>query len=241
MIKIDIGLVTKLIEDQFPDWKHLLIKAVDISGWDNRMFRLGEEMVIRLPTSKIYEDKIEKEYLWLPKLAINLPCIIPSPLAMGAPSLEYPLKWSIYNWIEGEMLFNNKIEEEFIYDLAKFIKGLHKIDTEGGPLAGMQNFYRGGDLKIYDEEARRAFAVLKNKINYSQSLDIWERAISSKWDRNPVWIHGDLSSGNILVAKERLKAVIDFGGLGVGDPSCDLVIAYNFFDQDKREIFKFIR
>lgn len=238
MIEISTNIISQLIEEQFPEWKDLTVKAVENSGWDNRMFKLGDNMVVRLPSSKIYEDKIEKEFFFLPKLSSELSCEIPKPLALGNPSKHYPLKWSVYNWIEGQILFDSEIDMNFVHDLSDFIKDLHKINPEGGPKAGKQNFHRGGDLSIYGKQVREALILLKDKINYSKAIDIWERAISSKWEKAPVWVHGDLSPGNILLESGRLKGVIDFGGIGIGDPACDLVIAYNFFDSPLRDVFK---
>lgn len=122
--------------------------------------------------------------------------------------------------------------------LANFLKELHKINTLGAPEAGPHNFYRGGDLAVYDNETEQAIKKLLNKINTSAAMNVWQKALSSKWTNKPVWIHGDLSSGNILIKDKQLTAVIDFGGMGVGDPACDLVMAWTFFKNKSREAFK---
>lgn len=240
IMKIDEALVRRLVLIQFPQWKDLPVEPVAKSGWDNRTFHLGKDMLVRMPSAKEYAFQVEKEQYWLPKFAPLLPLDIPSPLAMGEPGEGYPWKWSIYRWLEGESAAKAPISNlsKFAASLAEFLTALRGIDTTGGPKPGPHNFYRGGDLSTYDVETRQAIDDLKDKIDVGIVTEIWERAIATRWQENPVWIHGDISVGNLLVREGGLKAVIDFGQLGVGDPACDLAIAWTFFKGESRELFR---
>lgn len=237
---IDVSLVQRLISTQFPQWADLPIKPVAVGGWDNRTFHLGEQMLVRLPSAKEYAMKVEKEQKWLPKLAPLLPLPIPAPLAMGEPGKGYPWRWSVYRWIEGEAAAFTQITDmnNFATRLAKFLIALQHIDTADAPLPSPSNFSYIGGLAVYDDETRRAIAILKNKIDSAAATQLWERALETTWQRAPVWVHGDISAGNLLVQKGKLSAVIDFGGLAIGDPACDLVIAWKFFQGKSREAFR---
>lgn len=237
---IETSLVRRLIDSQFPQWKDLPIQFVAMSGWDNRTFHLGKEMSVRLPSAAVYELQVEKEHQWLPKLAPNLPLPIPFPLAMGKPDHGYPWKWSIYRWLEGESANSAPINDlaEFAADLASFLVALHKVDTTGGPAPGLHSFHRGGSLSVYDVDARRAIAALKDKIDVFSATAVWEAALISSWKNSPVWVHGDISVGNLLVKTGKLCAVIDFGQLAIGDPACDLAINWTLFHGKSREAFQ---
>lgn len=237
---IDISLAYRLISTQFPQWKDLPIRPVKNSGWDNRTFHLGDEMLVRMPSAAEYEAQVEKEHYWLPKLAPLLPLQIPVPLFMGKPSNDYHWKWSIYRWIEGESAANGYIADlcEFAASLAKFLIAFQSIDSKGGPLPGLHSFYRGGTLTTYDAEVRQALATLKNKIDIKAAAEVWEMALRTTWHGRPVWVHGDVSAGNLLVQDGRLSAVIDFGQLAIGDPACDLAITWTLFQRESRKLFR---
>ncbi len=239
-INIDSSLVHHLIASQFPQWKDLPIKPIANQGWDNRTFHLGENMLVRMPSREDYALQVEKEQQWLPKLAPFLPLPIPSPIAMGRPDDKYPWKWSINNFLRGSPASITPISNlnEFAKSLAQFLLALQSIDAKGGPLAGPHSFYRGGSLKIYDSETRQALGLLKGKIDTVTASEIWETALATSWQNPPVWIHGDISTGNLLLQDGQLSAVIDFGQLAVGDPACDLAIAWTLFKGESREIFR---
>lgn len=239
-INIDTSLVHRLIKSQFPQWASLPIRPVENSGWDNRTFHLGSEMVIRLPSGSCYADQVKKEQYWLPRLAPHLSLSIPTPIALGQPSADYPWHWSIYRWLPGQTASKNCIDDMnlFAEDLAKFLLELQSIDSAGGPPAGKHSFYRGGSLTTYDKETQQAIKLLGNQIDAKTIAAIWEESLSSSWQREPVWIHGDIAVGNLLVEKARLRAVIDFGQLAIGDPACDLVIAWSFFKDESRKVFR---
>ena len=238
--KIDVALVQNLIASQIPQWKNLPISPVENGGWDNRTFHLGESMLVRMPSAEKYAAKIEKEFRWLPILAPLLPNQIPIPLVMGNPNDEYPWQWGVYKWLEGETVsaVANIDLNQLARNLASFLNALHAIDTSGGPLAGEHNFYRGGSLEVYDAQVKQTITILKDKIDALAIKNIWEFAIATQWQKAPVWVHGDVASGNLLIQNGKLSAVIDFGGLAIGDPACDLAIAWTLFNNTSRQIFK---
>jgi len=237
---IDDTLVRRMVATQFPQWAHLPVRSAAVGGWDNRTFHLGEHMIARLPSAADYSVQVEKEHRWLPKLAPLLPLPIPTPVAIGEPAGGYPWRWSIYRWIEGDAAAPERIGDlrDFAASLAQFLIALQRIDPTDGPRPGPHNFCRGGSLTTYDAETRQAIALLKGKINTNAATEVWEAALETIWDRPPVWIHGDVSAGNLLVKAGRLSSVIDFELLGVGDPACDLSIAWTLFSGGSREAFR---
>lgn len=239
-LPIDVSLVRKLINSQFPQWSDLVIKPVEFSGWDNRTFHLGADMTVRLPSDASYALQVEKEQYWLPYLAPHLIWPIPRPLAQGKPSKDYPWPWSIYQWIEGDTASIERISDmnQFAADLGQFLLQLQNVKTKGGPLAGEHSFFRGGPLKTYDAETRAAITILHQQIDVKIISSIWTEALKEVWQSEPVWVHGDIAPGNLLVKGGRLGAVIDFGQLAIGDPACDLVIAWTFFKAESRETFR---
>lgn len=197
-------------------------------------------MLVRLPSAAAYALQVEKEHRWLPRLAPLLPLPVPVPLAMGAPVDDYPWHWSVYRWIEGETATLERIASlpQFAAGLAQFQVALQRIDPAGGPAPGQHNFFRGGPLSVYDGETRQAIATLDGKIDTVAASAVWEAALAATWHGAPVWFHGDVSWGNLLVRQGALSAVIDFGTSGVGDPSCDLAIAWTLFEGKSREVFR---
>jgi len=239
-VQINVSLVRQLIRTQFPQWADLPVTPVEPGGWDNRTFRLGDEMSVRLPSAAAYVPQVEKEHQWLPRLAPHLPLPIPVPLAKGAPGAGFPWPWSIYRWIDGESASRDRITDlrQFALDLAQFLIALQRIDASGGPRAGRHNFYRGGPLSVYDHETRQAIEILGSAIDAAAATEVWETALTSTWHGLPVWVHGDVAVGNLLVKDGRLSAVIDFGSSGVGDPACDVVIAWTLLYGDSRAVFR---
>ncbi|MEM9082489.1 MAG: aminoglycoside phosphotransferase family protein [Planctomycetota bacterium] len=239
-LDIDASLVRRLIAEQFPQWSQFTVRPVEVGGWDNRTFHLGEGMSVRLPSAERYADKVKKETQWLPVLRDHLPLPIPQPIAVGSPGCGYPWPWSIYRWIEGRDASVGHIEnlEDFARDLAAFLLKLQNIPAGDGPAGGKHNFYRGASLSVYDAEARAAIDSLREKIDVKEATDVWNRSVRSQWNRQQIWIHGDVSASNLLVHDGKLAAVIDFGGMGVGDPACDLTIAWTLFASGSRDQFR---
>ena len=232
-------LVEKLIKEQFPCYSEFKIKIVEKSGHDNRTFHLGEKMSVRLPSRKEYSGQVEKEARWLPIFKDKITINIQSPIKQGKPNKDYPFKWSINEWIEGETVNYKTVKDlnTLAIDIAKFLKELQAIDASEGPKGGLHNYYRGCSLEIYEEETLEAIEKLKNIFDKELLMKIWNKARESEYYENGVWIHGDMAINNLLVLNGRLKAVIDFGVLGVGDPACDYVLAWTFFKKDSRRTF----
>jgi aminoglycoside phosphotransferase (APT) family kinase protein len=237
---INVALVQRLVAAQFPQWADLPITPAVPQGWDNRTFRLGADMSVRLPSGPWYALQVEKEQKWLPRLAPLLPLPIPVPLAMGGPAHGYPWHWSVYRWLDGEIATVERIADlrQFATTLARFLVALQQVDATGGPPPGHHNFFRGGPLTVYDGETRQALAALEGTIDTDAAAAVWEAALAATWHGSPVWFHGDIAVGNLLVRDGRLSAVIDFGTSGVGDPACDLAIAWTLFEGESREAFR---
>ncbi len=239
-ITIDVALVRRLVAAQFPEWAELPVRPVALSGWDNRTFHLGDDMTVRLPSAAGYVPAVEKEQRWLPTLAPHLPLPIPAAIARGVPGEGYPWPWSVNRWLDGDNATLDRIDDltRFAEDLAAFLVALQRIDATGGPMAGAHSFYRGASLTVYDAETRRAIATLTDRIDGAAATAVWEAALAAAWHGPPVWFHGDMASGNLLVRDGRLAAVIDFGTSGVGDLACDVVIAWTLLSGASRTAFR---
>ena len=239
-MQIDAPLVRRLIAAQFPDWADLPVEPVASSGWDNRTFHLGSRMSVRLPSAAHYAAQVMKEQTWLPQLAPHLALPIPTPLALGQPDENYPWHWSVYRWLDGIHATRERIADldAFAADLASFLAVLQKVDTRGAPPAGKHNFFRGGSLGVYDAQTRASIEAQAHRVDATGATAIWESALSSSWDRVPVWVHGDVAAGNLLLVDGRLSAVIDFGGMAIGDPACDMVIGWTLLDASSRARFR---
>jgi len=237
---VDDAVARRLITAQFPQWSHLEVRPVDMQGWDNRTFRLGDEMLVRLPTAEEYALAVRKEQRWLPILAPALPLEIPVPLAGGVPGEGFPHDWSVYRWIDGDPADRVDVADmtTFAVDLAEFLLSLRQVDPADGPGPGLHNWFRGGPLSTYDGWARASLEPLDGLIPAKTAEEIWERALRAPWDGRPVWFHGDIAPGNILLRDGELAAVIDFGTCGVGDPACDLAIAWTTLTGDSRAAFR---
>jgi aminoglycoside phosphotransferase (APT) family kinase protein len=234
-VDIDASLVCRLLAAQLPQWADLPIEPVPSAGTDNALYRLGDDMAVRLPRIQ-WAAGVDKEHEWLPKLAPFLPLAIPVPLAKGNPGEGYPWHWSVYRWLEGENATIEHIVDlsQAATDLAHFIIALQQIGPTGGPPAR-----RGVPLARRDQPTREAIAALHGTLDADTLTAAWESALTAPaWQGPPVWVHGDLLPGNLLVKQGRLSAVIDFAGVGMGDPACDLMIAWNLFTAETRGVFR---
>jgi aminoglycoside phosphotransferase (APT) family kinase protein len=203
-------------------------------GWSransNHTFRLGDALKVRLPSAERYVPQVAKEARWLPRLASHLPLRVPVPLAVGAPGEGCPWPWTVQPWIEGETLAacGPGDGERLAGEVAVFLRALWTAPAEG-PEAGAQNFHRGGDLAVYDGETRAALATSASAVDACGATDVWTAALAAPWQGQPVWVHGDIAAGNLLLRDGRLSAVIDWGSAAVGDPACDLSSHGRFF------------
>jgi len=240
-VDTDVSLVGRLLAAQFPEWAGLSIEPVRSCGTDNALYRLGHDLVVRLPRRERDSGTLEKERRWLPRLAPLLPLAVPVPLGEGTPAEGYPFAWSVYRWLKGEDATVERVTDlsRLATDLAQFVAALQRIDPTGGPYPGEHNAFRGVPLATRDAPTRAAIVSLRGAVDVSAVTAVWESALQApEWEHPPVWIHGDLDSRNLLVEEGRLSAVIDFGCLGVGDPACDVMVAWKVLSADTREIFR---
>ncbi len=238
---VDVPLVERLVASQFPQWAGLPIRPVENDGWDNWTFHLGDRMKVRLPSAMGYSEQAEKEARWLPRLAPRLPLPVPVPVGVGAPAADYPYPWSVYEWLEGEPATRDALDDpvQFGWDVAKFLTALQRIDTAGAPPPGQHNYFRGADvIEVYGDEARRSIDALADTIDTAAAYAVLDAAAAAPFAGPPVWLHGDIAVGNLLLRDGRLGAVIDFGCCAAGDPACDLVIAWVFLEGAAREAFR---
>ncbi|MGW1977562.1 aminoglycoside phosphotransferase family protein [Streptomyces sp. NPDC001889] len=233
----DTALVRRLLAAQFPRWAGLPVEPVDSYGTDHDIYRLGDRLSVRLPCIGWATGQAAKEARWLPRLAPRLPLAVPVPLALGRPAEGYPYDWSVYEWLPGHNANSGLHDlERAAVDLAAFITALRGADTEGAHPRAAGG--RGAPLQELDEQVRRAIGRLGDRVDGAAALRSWNASLAAPApSAGEVWVHGDLLAGNLLVTGGRLSAVIDFGGLNVGDPACDLQPAWNVFAGRSRERF----
>ena len=237
---ITVDVATDLVRDQFPQWAGRAVRPVEVDGNDNTSFRLGDDLLVRLPSHERYVAGVEKEHRWLPVLAPQLPLPIPKPVAKGAPSERFPRIWSVYEWLDGDVAGVAPPADRvaFAEDVADFLAALQRVDASDGPAAGEQSFWRGAPLERYDRQTRKAIADLGPSVDGAAATAVWEAALDAPHRGEPVWVHGDVAVNNLLVRNGRLAAVIDFGTSAVGDPACDTVLAWTFLDGASRAAFR---
>jgi aminoglycoside phosphotransferase (APT) family kinase protein len=240
-VDTDVSLVRRLLAAQLPQWADLAIEPVTSAGTEYAIYRLGDDMAVRLPRRPGKTEGLEKEHRWLPVLAPHLPLAVPVPLAKGLPAEGYPCRWSVCRWLEGEEATIERLADPVAaaVDLAGFVAALQRVDATDGPPPGEHNFWRGVPLATRDAYTRNAIARLDGVLDTAAATAAWEEALRAPaWDRPPVWIHGDIASDNLLAVRGRLSGVIDFGGLGVGDPACDLIVAWELFSGESRDAYR---
>ncbi|MGA5197436.1 aminoglycoside phosphotransferase family protein [Streptomyces exfoliatus] len=238
-LDIDTPLVERLVAGQFPEWAGLPVRAVASAGTDNAMFRLGDDLVVRLPRVPYAARHVEKEQRWLPLLAPHLALDVPVPVGRAEASEPFPLPWSVYRWLDGDDTYNVPLTDlaHAAVELGRFGAALRALDATDGPAS-----FRGGHVTAWEDGnlpgAVRDLAA-DGVVDADLAIASWEAVLRlPQWDGPPVWIHGDLLPGNLLGRDGRLSAVIDFGGLGTGDPACDMMPAWTLFTADTRPLFR---
>ena len=237
---IDDALVRRLVAAQFPEWSDLPVRSVPHQGWDNRTFRLGDELSVRLPSAAGYVPAVEKEQDVLPSLAGRLDVAVPEPVALGEPGEGYPFPWSVRRWLRGTVVDDavGLDRVRLAEDVGAVLRQLRSIPAAGGPVAGAHSFHRGAHPSYYADEVLRALDALGTAVDRAACERVWDEALATTWEHPGVWFHGDVAPGNLLVDDHgRLSALIDFGTCGVGDPACDLVLAWTFLDPASRPAF----
>ncbi|MET9905103.1 aminoglycoside phosphotransferase family protein [Streptomyces sp. NPDC006446] len=234
--RIDGSLVRRLLAEQFPQWAELPLKRVESTGTVNALYRLGDDMAVRLPRIAGGADDVTKEHAWLPRLAPMLPFPVPEILGLGTPAAGYPWHWAVLRWLDGDLPTPEALPDAHALaaDLGAFVSALHEIDLPGGPTA-----YRGVPLATVDAETRSAIGQLRGTIDTRAATAVWEESLAApSWTGPPLWLHSDLMPMNLLTHRGRLTAVLDFGTLGTGDPACDFIPAWNLLPAGARSGFR---
>jgi aminoglycoside phosphotransferase (APT) family kinase protein len=232
----DVSIARRLVTEQFPQWRDLMIEPFVSTGTQHEIYRLGKRMAIRFPRNQYATGQAKSELRWLSRIAPHLPLAVSVPLALGQPSNYYHWPWSVYPWIEGEPAATAKISDEHgvAIRLARFLSALQRISISDGPPSG-----RGSSLAERDSFTRSAIRSLRKLIDAEAAMAVWDEALrSAKPDVPLVWTHGDLFSTNLLINRGELIAVIDFGDFGMGDPACDLLPAWGLFSRENRACFR---
>jgi aminoglycoside phosphotransferase (APT) family kinase protein len=247
-VAIDAGLVRELIRAQLPQLAGLDVRMVAAPGTDNVVFRLGEELSVRLPRKPAAVSGLLVEREWLPRLAAHLPLAVPEPIASGEPTQSYPFPWLVCNWVSGVPLTPAEMHGDDAVVLADFINALQSLDTTGGPR--VQPGHRAGPVAAYDGTARAALdaaralqaagRVERGLFDVDRAASVWDAAVQAQeWQGSDVWVHRDFMASNLLTLDGRLKGVLDFGGLAVGDPAGDVMAAFHVFGSaDGRSRFR---
>ena len=232
---VDEATAARLVAEQHPSLAGLPVRAVPSVGTVNAVFRLGDDLCLRLPRVPAWAMSLDRELEWLPRLAPHLPVPVPQVVATGEPGAGYPLRWAVLRWIEGEPYADDVVADEVVVArrLAAFVRALRAVDAAGAPVAGRR------PLAELDVETRAALRAVPDLLDVDAATAAWERAVAAPvWDGRPSWIHGDLLRPNLLVRDGRLCAVIDFGGVGGGDPATDVVAAWSVFGPAGRRAYR---
>jgi aminoglycoside phosphotransferase (APT) family kinase protein len=230
-LEIDEALVRRLLVEQFPHWADLPLRRVEPDGTVNAIFRMGDEFSVRLARRDGPTKPGGKEFDWLPKLAPRLPVEVPVPVALGRPNGDYPWFWEVHRWVEGETVPVEEIDAiQAARDLAAFVAALQRVDPSGGPA--------GRGIPLAKRES--SFRYWRARFDGDPAVSAeWERALAApQWNGPPVWHHGDLDVRNWLVRNERICGVIDWGEMGVGDPACDVMVAWKLHSPSARDAFR---
>lgn len=233
-VAVDAPLARRLVDEQFPQWTHLELSEAG-AGTDNQMFRLGEEYVVRLPRTPGTAAAVAKEQAWIPRLGAGLPVEVPEPVGLGTPTEEYPFAWSVLRWIEGEEPSSTTVRDwgRFGADLAAVVRALHAQPLHGMQRGGSLAWYRGLPLAAMTEHVEEALEECRDLDGLDLDLpavrDLWRRLVGVPDPDVPhVWTHSDLRAGNLLVRDGRLAAVLDFGGLSIGNPTAEHAAVLEF-------------
>jgi aminoglycoside phosphotransferase (APT) family kinase protein len=221
-IEIDEALVRSLLREQHPDLAGLELRRVE-GGWDNRMYRLGDELAVRLPRTPRGPFLLRTERQWLPVLAAGLPLPVPVPVRVGEPSARFPRTWTVARWVDGEPADRVPISDpRSAGTLAGFLCALHRPAPGDAPVSPN----RGVPLATLRSDFDTWISVVAAP-DIAAAREVWEQAVAAPaWAGPPIWLHGDLHPANVVVDDGTLSGVIDFGDLCAGDPATDLAVAW---------------
>lgn len=238
-VVVDAGVVARLVAAQLPQWAHLPVVHASSAGTDNAMFRLGDDLVVRLPRIARAVQSVEREQRWLPLIGPALPVETPVPLAQGVPGEGYPFPWSVYTWLRGAPPTASDLTERFVLDLAECLAALRALDVPDGPVN-----HRGLTFDARDEVTRESIAAMRGMpdepgIDTDAVTAVWDAAFDLPTCAPPgTWVHDDVAPGNLLVRDGRLTGLIDFGGVSRGDPAVDLQVAWNLLPRPLRPVLR---
>lgn len=236
-VGIDERLVRRLIGAQHAQWAELSLERVESTGTVHVLFRLGDQLAVRLPRTPRWHD-LDQELCWLGWLAPRLPIAVPRVVATGSPAEGYPWPWAVFEWIEGRTWALEEVADPCAaaLELADVLQAVHRIDPADAPCGPPG---ATGPLAAHDTSVREAIDAARGMLDTDAVLDAWRTALDvAAWDGPPLLVHGDVLAGNVLVRDGRLCAVIDWGGLQVGDPARDLTAAWTMFSGASRQRFR---
>lgn len=229
----DPSLVQLLVAGRFPEWAGLPVEPVFPLGTDNANYRLGDEMLVRLPRQPRKVEPLERELEWLPKLAPALPLPVPAPLGCGEPAEGFPFPWGVFTWLDGTNAAVDEVAPEAADDLAELILALRRVDASDAP-PGL----RHGSLRRHDEWVRGGVAKFHGGHDGEGLLAAWEETLDApQWDGPPTWCHCDLDLRNVIFRDGRPSGVLDWGWAGEGDPASDAAVAWKMLRASERERF----
>lgn len=238
-VETDAALVARLVAAQFPEWAALPVEPVASYGTDNAIYRLGDELSVRMPRIHWAVAPVEREFAWLPRIAPALPVEVPLPLALGAPGEGFGWPWTVCRWLEGRhpsIEGGDYDDEELAVELARFVRAMRALEPAGAPTTAWPR-----PLHEEDEFVRTNLGLVDDEVGRARDavLAVWEAALAAPHHEEPrVWIHGDLSPGNLLLRDGRLTGVLDFSAMGLGDPASDLRVAWNLLPPSARAVFR---
>lgn len=233
-VDVDEALVRRLLAAQLPDLADRPLTVVEPWGTDNALWRLGDDLIVRLPRIRWATGQVDREAMWLPRLASHLSVAVPEPVAVGEPGHGYPYRWAVHRWLPGDGAILDRIDDPtmFALELAQVVRELQGLRTDGAPAA--RN--RARPLQEYDESTRRAIHSASHLIDADSATAVWEEALAAPpFERTSVWVHGDLE-GNCLVSDGRLTGLVDWGSACAGDPAVDVQVVWSplFTDGSRR-------
>ena len=241
---VDLALVRELVDEQFPRWSPLPLRELPATGTDHHLFRLGDELVVRVPRISWATDQVERDGRWLPHLADHLEVALPLQVSVGEPAHGYPWHWSVCRWIAGRTPDPRSPLDRaaLTLPLGRFCRALRAVPATEGPRAGIE-VSRGVPLAERDELTREAIADVADELHAPSLLAAWEESLAAApYDGPGSWFHADLLAGNLLIGPsghghDTLVAVIDWGPSGIGDPAVDAAPAWSLLTGDERDGF----